>query len=170
MGKQGVDVLENLLGLELEPGELGFLQVAVRAAIVFVTALVAVRIGSKRFLGRKTAFDFILAFILGSMFSRAINGSAPFFPTLVGGILLVLIHRLVAILGFHFPKFGTLVKGTDEIVIEDGRIRPEALQKNHLTEKDLLEDLRLKSHGSPEEVKCARFEPSGDLSVIPKRE
>ena len=60
------------------------------------------------------------------MLSRAINGSAPFFPTLFGGLVLVSFHRLIVLLGFRFQKFGTLVKGSDEIVIQDGHIRREA--------------------------------------------
>src|SRR5216117_3922333 len=146
-----MEVLEKILGLNVEPRHLDFLQVSLRALIVFVAALVTVRLGSKRFLGRKTAFDFILAFILGSMLSRAINGSAPFFATLVGGLVLVLTHRLIAVLAFHSRKFGDLVKGTDEIVVENGQLRKKAMRKNQLSERDLLEDLRLKSHTSPAE-------------------
>ncbi|MDB6059002.1 MAG: putative rane protein [Verrucomicrobiales bacterium] len=159
--------MEDLLGLKLEPHELGYLQVVLRALIVFVASLVIVRLGAKRFLGRKTAFDFILAFILGSMLSRAINGSAPFFPSLVGGLAVVLFHRWLAWLSFRFHAVGRLVKGSDSIVIADGELQHDAMERHLFTERDLLEDLRLKSHESPSEVKEARIERSGDLSVIP---
>ena len=162
-----MEVLEKLLGVGIEPRHFNVVQVGLRALIMFIAALIIVRLGSKRFLARKTAFDFILAFMLGSMLSRAINGSAELLPTLVGGVVLVLVHRLFAILAFHSPAFGKLVKGTDEIVIENGHIRQDTLRKTHLSESDLLEDLRLKSHADPAEVKCARVERSGDLSVIP---
>ena len=110
-----MEVLEKLLGVGIEPRHFNVVQVGLRALIMFIAALIIVRLGSKRFLARKTAFDFILAFMLGSMLSRAINGSAELFPTLVGGVVLVLVHRLFAILAFHSPAFGKLVKGTDEI-------------------------------------------------------
>jgi uncharacterized membrane protein YcaP (DUF421 family) len=160
------DYVSKLLGLDLEPQNLDFLQVSLRAIVVFIAALVMVRTGAKRFLGRKAAFDIILAFILGSMLSRAISGSAPFFPTLLGGFVLVWFHRLIAALSFRFHKLGTLVKGTDDIIIENGKVNTEAMRKNFLSERDLLEDLRLKSHESPAEIKTARIERSGDLSVI----
>ena len=41
------------------------------------------------------------------------------------------------------------------------------MARNYLTERDLMEDLRLKSHETASEVKEARIERSGDLSVIP---
>ena len=160
--------IQNWLGLNSTPGDLTYLQIALRAVIVFIISLVIVRLGAKRFLARKSAFDMILAFMLGSMLSRAINGSAPFFETLVGGLVLVAVHRFLAILSYRFKTLGRLVKGGDDVVIEDGKMVEKAMRKNHFTENDLLEDLRLTSHESPAEVKCARIERSGELSAIPK--
>src|SRR6188474_995265 len=101
--------IQNLLGLGLEAKELTFWQVSLRATIVFVASMIIFRLADKRFLSRITAFDAILGFILGSMIARAINGSAPFFPTLGGGLVLVLLHRAVAWLAFHWPAFADLV-------------------------------------------------------------
>src|SRR3954453_4899134 len=98
--------MEDLLGLKLEPHDLGYGHIVLRALIVFMVALIVVRVGAKRFLGRKTAFDYILAFILGSMLSRGINGSAPFLQTMVGGLALVLFHRLLAWLSFRSHTIG----------------------------------------------------------------
>ena len=49
-------------------------EMAVRAVIIYVVGLLIVRFAKNRLLGRSTAFDIILGFILGSLFSRAING------------------------------------------------------------------------------------------------
>lgn len=158
----------DLLGLNLQPHEFGYVQIILRALVVFVAALVIVRVGAaKRFLGRKTVFDFILAFVLGSMLSRAINGSGPLFQTLVGAVALVLFHRLLAWLSFRFHRLGRLVKGAEDVVITDGQVQREAMRRNCFTEKDLMEDLRLKSHDSPSDIKSARIERSGELSVVP---
>jgi uncharacterized membrane protein YcaP (DUF421 family) len=159
--------MDDFLGLKLQPHELGYGQVVLRSLIVFVAALLIVRLGAKRFLGRKTVFDYILAFILGSMLSRSINGSAPLFQTLVGGLALVLFHRLLAWLSYRYHWLGRLVKGTDDIVIEQGKVKTDAMRRNCFSEHDLLEDLRLKSQESPADVKRARIERSGELSVIP---
>jgi len=102
---------EALLGLGMEPKELTFLQVSTRGFIVFVTTLVLVRLSSKRSLAEKTAFDAVLVVVIGSMLARAINGSAPFFPTLGGGFILVIIHRLFGLTAYFSHAFGILVKG-----------------------------------------------------------
>lgn len=159
--------MEDLLGLKLQPQELGYVQIVLRALVVFVASLVIVRLGAKRFLGRKTVFDYILAFILGSMLSRTINGTAPFFQTLVAGFALVAFHRLLAWLSYRSHWLGRLVKGTDDIIVHDGKVDVNAMRRNCFSEHDLLEDLRLKSQESPADVKSARIERSGELSVIP---
>src|SRR5213592_1010947 len=74
-------LLHTLLGIGTEPRELTFLQVSVRGVIVFIATVIMVRLGSKRSLAEKTAFDAVLVVIIGSMLARAINGSAAFFPT-----------------------------------------------------------------------------------------
>src|SRR5205823_11480670 len=86
-----------LLGLGVEPKELTFLQVSLRGVIVFIVTLVMVRLSSKRSLAEKTAFDAALIVIIASVLARAINGSAPFFPTLGIGFILVLLHRLLGL-------------------------------------------------------------------------
>src|SRR5262245_65171190 len=73
-------LLETLLGIGVEPKQLTFLQVSVRGVIVFIAALIMVRLSSKRSLAEKTAFDAVLVVIIGSMLARVINGSEAFFP------------------------------------------------------------------------------------------
>lgn len=159
--------LERALGLTAEPRNLAFVQIALRGIIVFVAALMMVRIGDKRFLPKKTAFDAILVFILASMLARAINGSAAFFPTLGAGFALVLFHRLLAKLAYRWHTFGKLVKGSDDVLIKEGEVIIENMKKNDITERDLHEELRLNGHvNSAEEVKEARIERSGEISVV----
>jgi hypothetical protein len=73
---------ETLLGLGVEPRNLTFVQISLRGIIVFLVTLVAVRLGHKRTLSRKTPFDAVLLVILAAVLPRAINGSAAFFATL----------------------------------------------------------------------------------------
>ena len=80
---------------------------ALRTAIVYVAALALVRLGSKRFLSQATALDVIVAIMLGSIMSWAVDGSAPFLPTLLVGVVLVGVHWLFALLPYHTSWFVT---------------------------------------------------------------
>ena len=160
-------LVRNILGLDNQPHDLTFLQVSARATVVFILTIAMVRAGNKRFLARLTAFDTVLAFILASMLSRAINGSAPFLPSLGAGFVLVALHKLIAMLAQHSHRFGVLVKGRSEVVVTDGSVDTAALHRHHLTEHDLTEELRLEGKvESPVHVKLATLERNGRISVI----
>ena len=161
------DFISPTLGLGLEPKDLTFLQISLRGIIVFVATLIMVRLGHKRSLARKTAFDAVLLVILASVLSRAINGSAAFFGTLGGGLVLVLLHRVLALIAYHSHWFGIIIKGRPERIVEDGDLVIGAMKRNHISKHDLEEDLRLSAHVERiNNIKVARVERSGDISFI----
>jgi uncharacterized membrane protein YcaP (DUF421 family) len=159
--------LGPLLGLGAEPKDLSFVQISLRGVIVFIATLIMVRLGHKRSLSRKTAFDAVLLVILASVLSRAINGSAAFFATLGGGLVLVLLHRLLAFIAFHSHWFGSLIKGLPEVIVEDGDFVFGTMRRNHISTHDVEEDMRLSLRDDDiSKVKKARVERSGDISFI----
>jgi uncharacterized membrane protein YcaP (DUF421 family) len=159
----------RLLGLGLEPKNLTFLQIALRAVLVFIVSLAIVRVANKRFLAKLTAFDAILGFILASMLARAVNGSASFFPTLGGGFVLVGVHAVLAELSFRFEKFGRLVKGCPQTIVKDGQPDRNVMVSAKISEKDLLEEARLNGRvASLDEIQLATLERNGKISVVPK--
>ncbi|HKR52918.1 MAG TPA: YetF domain-containing protein [Chthoniobacterales bacterium] len=158
-----------LLGLGVEPKELTFLQISIRGIIVFVATLLMIRLGHKRSLARKTPFDAVLIVILASVLSRAINGSAAFFATLGGSVVIVLVHRLFALIAYHSHGFGILIKGRPEIIVENGNLVMDTMRRNHISEHDLEEDLRLDAElENISQVQVGRVERSGDISFIKK--
>ena len=108
--------------------------------------------------------------IIASVLARAINGSAPFVPTLVVGFVLVLLHRLFALGAYASHAFGILVKGKPVVIVENGRINRNNMRVNHITEHDLQEDMRLDAQIEDlSDIKVARVERSGDISFIKAR-
>ena len=159
-----------LLGIGLEAKDLSFLQVSLRGIIVFLVALVMVRLADKRFLAKMSAFDAILGFVLASMLARAINGSAPFFPTLGGGFVLVGMHRLIGSLAFRSDHVGRWVKGGTEVLVRHGRMNRNAMRANKISEADLLEEARLNGQvADPDKIEIATLERNGQVSIIPEK-
>ncbi len=139
-------LFQTLLGLGVEPKDLTFLQVSLRGIIVFFATLITIRIGHKRSLAQRTPFDAVLLVILASVLSRAINGSAPFFATIGGGVVLVIVHRLFAHLAYYSHSFGILVKGRPDVIVRDGERDIRMMRRNHVSAHDLDEDMRLNAH------------------------
>jgi uncharacterized membrane protein YcaP (DUF421 family) len=163
------ETVSTVLGLQTEPRDLTFFQVALRGVIVFVASVIIMRLANRRFLSRMTSLDAVLGMILASMLARAVNGSAAFFPTLGGGLVLILLHRIFAALGFYSRLFETLVKGESDTLVIDGQRNNDSLRKNRITEKDLREELRLNGQTSEiPDVQIATLERSGEISVVNK--
>lgn len=160
-------LLQTLLGIGVQPNDLTFLQVSIRGVVVFIAALIMVRLSSKRSLAEKTAFDAVLIVVIGSMLARVINGSEAFFPTLGTGFILVLLHRLLDVAAYYSHTFGFLVKGTPVVLVQNGRLERENMFWNHISKHDLEEDMRLDAKTEDlSKIKTARLERSGDISFI----
>ena len=158
---------ETLLGLGRDATALTFVQISLRGVVVFVAALVIVRFGDRRFLSQKTAFDAVPGFILASMLARAVNGTAAFFPTLGGGLVLVVLHRLLALCSRRSHAFGVLIKGRSDVIVRDGALDEAAARRNRLSEHDVLEDLRLNGNVAElRDVLLAVLERNGHISVV----
>jgi uncharacterized membrane protein YcaP (DUF421 family) len=165
------DELQRALGIGIGPLDLNILQVCLRAVTIYLGGLLILRVGENRFLGKFTAFDIILGFILGGILSRAINGSAPVIPTLVATTLLVGLHFLLARTTFYSRRLGTLIKGDSELLVRDGQILWEGMRRKSLSRHELEQALRLHAHlDDLGRVQEARFERNGDISIVQKKQ
>lgn len=162
--------VQALLELTSDPPGPDAVSMALRTVIVYAFTLAIVRLGSRRLLSKPSAFDVIVAIMVGSIMSRAINGDAPFVPTLAAGVILLLIHWVFAALAFRVHWISAAVKGTRIALIRDGRVLKDGMRRANLTDDDLAEALRLQIHDDdPSRVAAAYMERSGDISVIPRK-
>ena len=156
--------VNSALGLNAQ--QLNLWQMGLRAAIIYLAALIMVRMaGDRRFIGKYAAFDVILSIIFGSTLSRAINGTSAFFETIFAGFVLVGMHWLFSAVSFHFPKFENKIKGRSQVIIKNGRLCRKTMQACHITEQDLASSLRLQFQIDKfEQVERACLERNGDIS------
>lgn len=166
---QLASAFERALGAHAAPNDLTMGQIVLRAIFVFLVWLVIVRLADRRLLGKYSAFDVVLAVMLGSILSRAINGSAPLWGTLVAAAVLVVMHWILTFLSFHWHAFGHLVKGLPRTLVVDGRVLEDELRRNFITSHDLGEMLRLQGRiDDPAQARLATLERNGQISAIPR--
>ena len=163
-----IEFFDNVFGLSLKSEQLGYGHMAARAVLMYILLIVIVRSAKKRFLSNATAFDFILTVMIGSVAARALTGGAPFFPAMLAVVVMVGIHWMISWAGRGSATFSHLIKGHDTLLIKDGRILEKPLANAHMSRDDLEEDLREKGVSHTNDVKEARLERSGKLSVIKK--
>lgn len=149
--------------------DLSIYQVAFRTVVIYLVALVIIRVAKRRFMGGYTSFDILLGFIVGSIMSRAITGGITLPNMVIIVAVLVLLHWLIATLTFYFDGFGDFIKNTSRELIIDGKVQEEALRKSKIGMQDLLQALRSEANiESPDDVKVAYLERGGEITVIPK--
>jgi len=137
--------IQAVLGLE---SDFSAGKTALRAIVIYGVTLLIVRLGSKRFLSKATAFDVIVAIMLGSVMSRGIDEASPLLPTVVAGVVLLGMHWLLGILAFHTNWFGPLIKGERVQLIKDGKIQQEGMRRGSITKNDLTQDMNHRSSRS----------------------
>jgi uncharacterized membrane protein YcaP (DUF421 family) len=143
------------------------LEVIARAILVFGVTLVSLRLASKRFLGRYSAFDWVLSIILGSVLSRAINGSAPLLPTLAVAPVFIGLHWLLGAIAVRSPTFNRILQGQPTVLVRQGSVCKDAARKAHITDSDLLEELRYQIHvDSLQNIDTGILECNGRISVV----
>ncbi len=160
---------DSLFGGDAAHSSLSWGQLAARAAIVYVAGILLVRLGKSRMLGRASPLDVIVAFILGSMLSRAITGTAAITDTLVATASLVLLHATLTWLACRFHACGWLIKGRPHVLVQDGQINWANMHHSHISEADLREEMRLNANVTElAAVELAVKERSGQIGVVRK--
>jgi uncharacterized membrane protein YcaP (DUF421 family) len=155
------------IGLSL-PNEI--IKTSILAFVLYLAALVILRFGDKRFLGKSAAFDVVLGIIIGSVVSRAINGTAQLLPTLAAIIILVGLHWIFSILSLHSEKISSIVKGNSKLIVKEGEILWDRMRRNQISKSDFMMHLRIDGKLTKiQDIKEAYLERGGRISIIPKK-
>lgn len=140
--------------------------VVAKAALMYVTALVALRLGERRTLAQWTIIDFATAVALGAIIGRtAVAGKQSYITGAVAVCTLVAVHRAASVLRFR-PIFSRLVDHRVRVLVADGRLRPGELRKCGLTDSDLHTQLRQRGVFSVEGLRYVLYEPKGSLTIV----
>jgi uncharacterized membrane protein YcaP (DUF421 family) len=149
--------------------DLDALQMASRALAVSLLTLAMIRASGRRSIGQRRPFDACVVVLLGSVLSRAVVGASPFWPTICAGLVLVLVHRAMAMLSVRSPRFETLVSGRQRELVTQGRSNPAEMRKALVTSADLDEAVRKKTGDESWPVVRAVLERDGVVTVQLRR-
>lgn len=144
--------------------------VAGKAALMYGTALLGLRVGERRTLAQWTVIDFVAAVALGAIVGRTVLASDQSYAVgAVALITLVVVHRLASLLRFS-PLLGKLVDHRIRVLVADGELRGSQLRLCGLTDNDLYAELRLQGIFDLRELRYVLYETKGGLSVVRRHE
>ncbi len=145
------------------------LTVFLRSVILFLLAVIFMRIMGKRQVGQLQPFELVVAILIANL---AVTPMADVGTPLLYGIVpmmgLTLLHGLFTIISMKSQKLRDLFSGTPTVLIKNGVIQVKELEKLCFTLSDLLEEIRTGGIMNPSDVGDAIMETSGKVSVFPK--
>ncbi|MDB5278589.1 MAG: hypothetical protein JWR61_3544 [Ferruginibacter sp.] len=161
-----MEFFNHLFGKE---EQLTTLQMCARAAIVFIAALIVMRIGSARTFGKASAIDQVVMIILGGILSRVITGASPFIPVMASTFTIILLHRLLAWVCMYNHTLGKLVKGEKKILYKADQLVDSNMKQVLVSEEDLQQGIREKlNEQDTKNVDKIFIERNGEISVVKK--
>ena len=140
--------------------------VAAKAALMYFTALLALRVGERRTLAQWTIIDFATAVAMGAIIGRsAVAGSQSYATGAVAIVTLIVAHRVVSVLRFN-RFLGKLADHRVRVLVEGGQVRRRELRRCGLTDDDLFAQLRQKGVFSLDDIRYVLYEAKGDVTVV----
>jgi uncharacterized membrane protein YcaP (DUF421 family) len=140
--------------------------VALKAALLFLTAVAGFRLSGRRTLAELSAFDFVAAVAVGAVIGRVPNSTTTSYVQ--GAVTLVtvlVLHNVVTRLRF-LPRIALLVDHPPRLLVRDGQIQDRWLRRCGLTRDDLFGLLRQQGVVDLAEVRYVIFEQRGRVSVV----
>ena len=148
-----------------------WLYIFLRSAGLFAITLLLVRLIGKRTTARMTFFDLVTVIAIGvtaASISMGLTGS------ITGGLIALAVWTvfpaLIYVLAIKYKTVRDIVQGKEAVLINHGKVLEDSLLESRLTPEDLLSELRRKSVFSFADVEFAVMEPSGEISVLLKKE
>jgi uncharacterized membrane protein YcaP (DUF421 family) len=143
------------------------LEIFLRGSVMYLSLFLLLRFFLKRQIGVLGIADLLLVVLIAD---ASQNGMAGEYKSIPEGILLVatviLWNVVVVWVGYRFPKLRWLTRPKHICLIRDGQMIKSSMEKEYITDHELLAQLRQQGVQRPENVKEAFLEGDGRVSII----
>ncbi|MFD2444404.1 DUF421 domain-containing protein [Bacillus sp. CGMCC 1.16607] len=145
--------------------------IIIRALVFIFVLFLFTKILGKKQISQISFFEYVSGITIGSIAGEVIMGlDGRLYHGLIAIFIFGIITLLVDIASLKSKKFRDIVEGRGAVFIKDGKIQEEILKKEKYSTDELVSLLRKKDVFSVADVEFAVLEPTGDLSVLLKKE
>ena len=145
--------------------------VIIRATIIYLLLLIALRLTGKRQVGELQLSELVTTFMISELATTPIqNLSIPLIYSIIPIILLLCTEIILSFLATKSNGLKKMFFGNPSIVIRNGVIDQKELSRLRIGINELLGELRLKDVSDISDVNYAILEQNGKLSVFLKKE
>lgn len=115
-----------------------------------------------------TAFDFVVTVTLGSTLSSMLLNKVPILDGTAATFIIVLLQYLVVWTSKKYSKVGKALNSTPTMLFYNGEFIRGAMEKENITKKEVLTEIRSYQIEHLSEVRAVVMEINGNFSVIKK--
>ena len=138
-----------------------------RTLILYLLLITGLRLTGKRQLGELEPVELVLTLLISDLASVPMQDfGIPLLCGIVPILVLLCLSMLLSCLSLRSVRFRSLICGQPTLIIRDGHIQQQAMRRNRLTVDELMESLRMQGVTTPEDVKYAVLETSGQISLL----
>lgn len=143
----------------------------IRAFIIYIFVIIAVRIMGKRQVGELKPHELVITILLSAVAVIPLEeNSMPLANCLVPILLFISMEIITSVVSMKSLWFRNLLQGKPIFVIRKGKLDQNKLKQMRFTIDDIVDALRQKDIFDLSEVEDAVIETNGSLSVLPKAE
>jgi uncharacterized membrane protein YcaP (DUF421 family) len=161
------DILYNIFG---EGKDLNAFQMSSRGIVIFIIALILIRISGRRSFGLRSPLDNIIAISLGAILSRAVVGASGFVPVVVCCFVIVTLHRISGWLVVTNKSLERFIEGEKILLYKDGQFIPQNMKKALVCQEDIMQGIRKSTMAEDMNgIEKVYMERNGEISAIKKK-
>ncbi len=143
----------------------------IRAVIIYITVILAVRIMGKRQIGELKPHELVVTVLVSQVASIPLeDNSMPLANMFIPILIFVSFEILVSAISMKSLSFRNLLQGRPIFVIKNGKLDEKQLKRLRFTTDDLVDAIRQKDIFDMSTVQDAVIETNGTVSVLKKTE
>lgn len=143
----------------------------IRAAIIYIFIIIAVRLMGKRQVGELKPHELVITILISAVAVIPLEeNSMPLANCLVPILLFISLEIIVSVLSMKNLRFRNLIQGRPIFIIRNGKLDQKKLREMRFTMDDIVDALRQQGTFDISEVEDAVIETNGTISVLPKAE
>jgi uncharacterized membrane protein YcaP (DUF421 family) len=143
--------------------------VAAKAALIYLVAVLGLRVAQRRTLAQWTAIDFAAAVAIGAIVGRTAVATGQSFVVGAVALVTILAAHAVAMFARYDRRLAKLVDHRVRVLVAHGTLRTRELRLCGITENDLLAKLRERGVGDLSELRYVLYETKGELTIVEER-
>ncbi len=145
----------------------GMVGALIEAVVLYLYAIVLLRVAGKATVGTARIFDFVSTVAMGTMVGSTIISSSIALTTGLAGLTaLVALQWAVAYASSRSGRLYRITTNTPRLLYDGSRFLDESLRSERITREDVLAKIREGGHPTLESVAAVVLETTGNVAVI----